>query len=96
MSWQELAGEFLWFAVNVAVAAVALLSAVICMGLCYFRGTRSGRLPLYGALISLILTIACWLIFVYPDPPASMICAAVTSLATFMAFGSWFGRYDRS
>lgn len=92
----ELLGEFLWFCINAVVALVGILCALVAMALCYFRGTGAGRFPLFCAILAALAAIVCWLIFVFPEPPVSMIFAGFTSLAAFMAFGSWFARYDRT
>ena len=85
----------LWFCLSVALAAFGTLVALIGMWLNYFRGTQSGRTSLVCAILTAFSAFLLWLICALFDPPCSMIFAVCMSLATFMAFASWFSRYDR-
>ena len=92
----ELGEAFLWFCLSAALTLFGVLAAGVGMGLNYFRGTKAGRMPLVCAILTAIATLLLWLIYVFADPPCAIIFAGGMSLATFMAFASYWSRYDRS
>ena len=92
----SLGEAFLWFCLIAALTAGGLLVALIGMWLNYFRGTKSGGTSLACAILTAVSAVLLWLIVAFADPPLGMLFAGGMSLVTFMAFASWFSRYDRS
>jgi hypothetical protein len=96
MSLLELGEAFLWLCFCCVLTAIGVLVACIGMALNYFRGTRAGRTPLVCAIVAAGLALLLWLIFALADFSTAIFFAAGMSLAAFMAFASYWSRFDRS